>query len=313
MKGIELARRFYEAFGREVLETQFAEILPYLAVGLAGSGSECCGYDDEISTDHDFEPGFCIFLPDEELVDRRTAFLLERAYAKLPKEFMGFSRSPLDPVGGNRHGVIRMDEFFSSKVGSPNGKLSVGEWFSVPEQGLIEATNGEVFFDNYGQFSAVREGLRRFPDDVRRKKLAGNLLIMGQSGQYNYGRCISRGDTAAAQLAVYEFVKSAMHCSYLLNGAYMPYYKWSFKGLKRLSRLSVLADDLEYLISSGNTANEVKRKVGIIDGVCAAVSEELTLQGLSDLSSAEMERQAYAVNEKIADHHIRTLHVLCGI
>ena len=76
-----------------MLEKEFRDVLPYLAAGLTGSGSECFGFDDEVSRDHDFEPGFCLFLPDEETVDRRTAFLLERAYARLPKEFRGFRRS----------------------------------------------------------------------------------------------------------------------------------------------------------------------------------------------------------------------------
>ena len=90
MKGLELARQYYEAYGREMLQSQFSHVLPLLATGLAGSGSECYGYDDEISHDHDFEPAFCIFLPDESVVDRKTAFELERAYSKLPKEFMGY-------------------------------------------------------------------------------------------------------------------------------------------------------------------------------------------------------------------------------
>ena len=107
MRGLELSRGYFEAFGRPMLESQFPEILPYLAAGLIGSGSECLGFDDETSTDHDFEPGFLIFLPGEEIVDRRTAFLLERAYAKLPKEYKGFKRSLMAPVGGARHGVVR--------------------------------------------------------------------------------------------------------------------------------------------------------------------------------------------------------------
>ena len=87
MNGLELARGYYEEFGKPMLEADFANILPFLAVGFVGSGSEHYGYDDEISRDHDFEPGFCIFLPDEDVVDRRHAFQLERAYAKLPKEY----------------------------------------------------------------------------------------------------------------------------------------------------------------------------------------------------------------------------------
>ena len=313
MKGIELSKEYFEAFGKEVLETEFSAALPLLAVGLVGGGSECLGFDDEVSTDHDFEPGFCIFLPDEETVDRRTAFLLERAYAKLPKEFMGFIRSPLNPVGGNRHGVIRMEDFFLEKVGSRDGRLSLGQWFSVPEQGLLEATSGAVFFDNLGKFSEIRKRLGYFPEDIRLKKLSGHLLLMAQSGQYNYNRCILRGNTAAAQMAVFEFTKSALHTIYLLNRTYMPYYKWSFRGLEGLPILGDLTGDLEYLISSGNSTDEAEKKTAIIEDICVKIADVLKTQRLTEEDGAEMEQQAYAVNEKITDHSIRTLHILYGI
>ena len=145
MKGLELSRGFYNEYGRPVLMAQFSSVLPLISVGLMGSGSECLGYDDEVSRDHDFEPGFCIFIPDESVLDRRTAFLLERAYAKLPKEYLGVKRSPLSPVGGNRHGVIPLSSFVREKTGTPDGKLTIGNWLTVPEQSLLELTNGEVF------------------------------------------------------------------------------------------------------------------------------------------------------------------------
>ena len=102
MKGIEISKAYFNEYGLPMLNNDFLEILPYLCVGLVGSGSDCYGFDDETSRDHDFEPGFCIFLPDEDVIDRRTEFLLERAYAKLPKEFMGLKRSLVSPVGGRR-------------------------------------------------------------------------------------------------------------------------------------------------------------------------------------------------------------------
>jgi len=310
MRGLELARAYYEAFGKELLQ-QFPAVLPYIAVGLAGSGSECYGYDDEISRDHDFEPGFCIFLPGEEVVDRRTAFLLERAYAKLPKEFMGLKRSPVDPVGGSRHGVLRMADFFSSKTGSSDGELSTEQWFAVPEYGLLEATNGAVFTDPYGELTRIREKLSAYPEAVRRKKLAGYLLLMGQAGQYNYGRCIARGETAAAQLAVFEFTQSAIHAIFLLNRTYLPYYKWQFYALRRLPLLSDLAEPLESLISTDN--REPEKKTEAIENICAAIAEALRLQGLTNLQNPEMEPQAYAVNNTIPDPNIRNLHILQGV
>ena len=65
MKGLELSERYYNAYGRQMLETQFPQIIDQTAAGLVGQGSECFGFDDEISMDHDYGPSFCIWLPRE--------------------------------------------------------------------------------------------------------------------------------------------------------------------------------------------------------------------------------------------------------
>lgn len=314
MKGLELAEKFYKEFGEPMLNESFSHMLPYIAVGLMGSGSECYGYDDDISQDHDFEPGFCIFIPDESIIDSKSAFELERAYSKLPKEFMGFKRATVSPVGGNRHGVIRIGDFIESKTGTRNGELSVGQWFSVPEYSLSEAVNGKIFFDNYGELTVIREKLKYFPEDIRLKKLAGNLLLMAQSGQYNYNRCISRGETAAAQLALFEFVKSAINILFLLNRKYMPYYKWCFRSLREINKeCLMLSDKLEFLISEGNETVQAVEKNKIIDEVCIAVSKELKNQNLILFQSNEMEEQAYIVNNNISDNQIRNMHILSAV
>ncbi len=313
MKGLELSEKFYNAFGAPMLQADFPDLLPFIAVGLTGSGSECYGFDDEISRDHDFEPGFCIFIPDEDIIDNQSAFRLERAYSALPREFMGFERPLQTPVGGNRHGVIRTNDFFKNKVGSPNGKLSEGDWFTIPESALAEAVNGKIFFDNYGEVSLIRSRLSYYPEDIRIKKLAGNLLIMGQAGQYNYGRSIKRNDTAAAQLAVIEFVKSAINVIFLLNKSYAPYYKWSFRALKELPLLNELSDDLEYLISSGNDSNEASNKILTVDSIGETVIRELKNQSLTKYNGSELEGHAYSVNNAVKDGDIRNLHILSGI
>lgn len=314
MKGLELARKFYEQHGEPMLKEQFSHILPFVAVGLVGSGSECYGYDDDVSQDHDFEPGFCIFLPDETTVDRKTAFELERAYSKLPKDFMDFKRSIISPVGGNRHGVIRTADFFENKIGCCDGELSAEQWLSLPDYALAEAVNGEVFCDNYGEFTAIREKIARYPQDVRLKKLAGNLLLMGQSGQYNYKRCALRNETAAAQLSIFEFAKSTLNTVFLLEEKYTPYYKWSFRALRELSPdYKLLASDLEYLLSSGNGETSVKKKCEIIESICTQISQKMKEQGLLDAVGADTEWLAYAVNDLIKDSHIRNMHILAAV
>ena len=171
MKGLELSRKYYEEFGKPMLSEQFGEFEHLIAVGLVGSGSDCYGYDDDISHDHDFEPGFCLFLPDENVIDNKTFFNLERAYSKLPGEFHGYKRSLIKPVGGSRNGVFRTKDFYNKKVGSPNGELTIEQWFSIPDYALAEATNGEIFKDDSGEFTEIRNKLLNMPEDISSKNL----------------------------------------------------------------------------------------------------------------------------------------------
>ena len=313
MNGLDLSRAYFEQYGRPMMERDFADLLPYLAAGLAGSGSECFGFDDEVSQDHDFEPGFCIFLPGEDVVDRRSAFLLERAYAKLPKEFMGFQRSLMQPVGGARRGVLRISDFLMEKTGTPDGQLSTQQWMTVPEASLAEAVNGTLFFDNYGEMTAVREYMAYYPEEIRRKKLAGQLLLMAQSGQYNYMRCLRHGETGAAQLAVCEYVKSAMAVLFLLDGVYQPYYKWAFRALREFSGRGPSADLLEYLLTTDNSEETQEAKYMIIEEIASDIIGELIDRGLTQANCGDLEKHAYSVNDGIVEAEIRNLHVLAGV
>ena len=313
MKGLEIARSYYEEFGKPMLREKFPELIPFLAAGLTGSGSECYGFDDDVSRDHDFEPGFCLFLPGEDVVDRKAAFALERAYAALPKEYMGLRRQALSPVGGARHGVLRTAEFMTGKVGCGDGELSAMQWLMLPEYALSEAVNGEIFEDPYGEVTAIRGKLRRRPADVRCKKLAGQLLLMGQSGQYNYKRCLAHGETAAAQLAVVEFVSSAMSAVFLLNDVYQPYYKWSFRAMRALPRLSLTAELLEYLLTSDNEEDAREEKYDVMEGIAADVIGELKEQGLTQAVCGDLEKHAYSVNDRVADPQIRNMHILAAV
>lgn len=350
MKGIELAKAYYEAYGRSMLES-FPEVLPYVAAGVAGSGSEWLGFDDETSTDHDFGPGFMIFLPGEELVSRRQEFLLERAYAALPSEFQGFRREKLSPVGGNRFGVRRMADFFRSTVGEENGRLTEEEFLRIPEQYLVEATNGAVFYDGSGAFTKVREALAVLPDDVRLKKLAGEFVRLGQAAPYNFERCLSHGETGAAELSLVEFTEASMHVAFLLSRRYMPYYKWRFRAAASLPETGsgfsfrAMTEALEYLITHENSGEVLKEKRKIVedvtDGLLQTAVQVLTSEGylllgenrahaasnpyrmsgvLSEngrpeetASVRDPGKLAEIVNGLIGNSALRSLHILSGV
>ncbi len=313
MKGLELSRRYYGECGKPMLEREFPEIAEYLAAGLFGSGSECYGYDDELSEDHDFEPGFCLFLPGEDLVDEKTAFQLERAYNRLPKQFEGYSRKLLSPAGGKRHGVFRASEFFTERIGSPDGRLSAEQWLRTPDHVFSEMTNGEIFRDDHGLVTGIRERIAAMPEDIFFKRLAGALLIMNQAGQYNYLRCIGHGETAASQLALNEFVNASLKALFLLNRTYMPYYKWSFRALRSLEKASDCADLLEELLTGENSPEKAKERYALVETVVVLVLKELLEQGLTELPDTDFEKQAYALNRRIKDPEIRNLDILVTV
>jgi len=310
MSGLELSRAFYEEYGRPMLERDFPELLPLLAVGLVGSGSERYGFDDAVSRDHDFEPGFCIFLPGEDILDRRSEFRLERAYAKLPKEYAGVKRLPISPVGGNRSGVMRTADFYTNAVGAPDGCLSMEAWLHIPDYALAEATNGAVYYDGFGEFSRIREALRHMPEDARCKRLAGNLLLMAQSGQYNYVRCLQHGEPAAARLAVASFVNAAMKAAFLLRGRYLPYYKWGFRALRELENGALLVERLEQLLCS---LQDEAQTYDAIEAIASMFVTELQERGLTKATCGDLEKHAYSVNDRIADSNIRNMHILTAI
>lgn len=313
MKGLELSRKFFEAYGRPMLTEQFADILPHIAVGLVGQGSECMGYDDELSQDHDFEPGFTIFLPREDVVDRRAEFLLERAYGRLPKEFEGYGRSGLNPAGGPRHGVVRLSEFLMKTIGRPDGNLTVRDWFTISEQSLLEVCNGKLFHDGDGAFTTLRERLGRMPEPIRFKKLAACLLMMAQTGQYNYKRLVDRGDERGAQLCLIEFEKQARHAAFLIYGAYMPYYKWAYRALSELPVLSELSDRLYRLISTGNDPSVAPSKLELVEDIAARIICELQDQNLTEAVCADLQKHAFSVNDHIADGNIRNMDIFAAL
>ncbi|MBR2717319.1 MAG: DUF4037 domain-containing protein, partial [Oscillospiraceae bacterium] len=246
MKGLELSRLYYEQVGLPMLKRGFPAVLDRLAAGLVGEGSECFGYDDEISRDHDYGPSFCLWLTEADY--ETVGPTLARAYAALPGDFLGVPRRREEPYGTGRVGVLSTDAFYRRFLGLACPPETAREWLFMNENALAAATNGAVFSDPLGEFSGIRRAiLGYYPEDVRRKKIAARAVTMAQAGQYNYARCMRRGESGAASLALGEFVRAAVSMIYLLNRRYAPYYKWVFRVMEDLPSLVFLRDKLTRL------------------------------------------------------------------
>ena len=307
MRVLDISKAYFEEYGLPMLEREFGEKLWRMAIGFVGHGSESFGYDDEISLDHDIEPGFCIWLTEED--EREFGFKLFRAYSKLPKEYMGLKCVEKSALGSDNRGVRTIKEFYSQYTGRDGAPQCWRDWLYTPSHYLAEATNGIVFQDGLGEFTRIREEIKHgMPEDVRRKKIASCALRMAQSGQYNYKRCLSHGEEGAARLALDEFVRQSAEIVFLLEKSHMPYYKWVFRAMKDLPTLGNMSERLEGMLMLPQ--DETLMTELAIEEFSSLVIDELRRQNLTDAACDYLENHAYSINEKIVDPEIRNLHIL---
>ena len=304
MKGLELSRKYYETACRPVLKGRLGEKFNRLAVGLVGNGSECYGFDDELSQDHDFGPRFFIWLTDED--DAAIGAEVRAAMEAVPKNFLDYKGVNVSEHGAvGRQGVFRIGTYYRMMLGIDHVPASIDEWRRLGEVNLSIATNGEVFEDGPGAFTAFRNALKAgFPEDLRRKKIAAVCCSAAQTGQYNYIRCLRRGEAVGAHICEAEFMEHAMRLVYLLNNAYRPFYKWIHRGLLDLPILGrETYDRLGELIKAGDPGEHVDR----IEALCGKIIEELRRQGLTDSPSTFLLDHGAQVQARIQDPVLRKM------
>ncbi len=326
MKGLELSEKYFEEVGKPMLLEKYPQYYERMAIGLVGQGSECFGFDDEISKDHDFGPSFCIWLNERDY--QEVGFKINMDYEKLPKEFMGVPSRILSTHGGGRVGVHEIGRFYQSFIGNRNVPENLLEWLYIPEGYLATATNGKVFVDNLGEFTKIRGKLLEFyPEDVRKKKIAARAAVMAQSGQYNYARLMKRGEYVGASLALSEFIKNTISMVHLLNKKYMPFYKWSFRSMTTLPKLKEVQEKINTLAimefqqeawkSVGKSdylyeLNNNDKKVVLIEEICGCIVSELQAQNLTGKQDAFLENHTMEIMSRIEDETIRARHVMEG-
>ncbi|MFT8592977.1 MAG: DUF4037 domain-containing protein [Bifidobacterium sp.] len=315
VKGLDLSRAYWEEFGKTLIHDRFSQYQSRIAVGLVGHGSQCLGFDDELSQDHDFGPGFCIWLTDSDFAMFGQA--LQKEYDRLPRSFMGFGPAPTSVRAhgaDRRFGVFSIGNFFEGITGLQEapGQQEYPLWLSLDEATLAAATSGEIFADPEGTFSRTRQGFTFMPDDVRLSLISKRLGMMSQSGQYNIERMALRNDWPSVWLSTCEFVRACSSLIFLVNNpisaGYLPYYKWNFAALRRLSsRMGMVLRDvpgqLEELIAASSAiprgperdgasmGRPIERMTVIIDSICRRVADELRRQGLTDSTEDFLEWQ----------------------
>lgn len=296
LKGIELSRYFYFEYVKPMIHDKFPKYEDRIAAGLVGNGSDCFGFDDELSKDHDWGPGVCLWLSKKDKA--RIGKRMEAEYRKLPNEIEGVTRSKeVNPK--IKRGVNSIEDFYSSLLNT--NKYEDIDWANVEDRALASASNGEVFEDFSGKFSELREKLKKgYPKSVLLTKIAEAASDFSRCAQYNYFRVSKRGDKITKNMMLSDGLKAAMKLMHYVENVYPPHDKWLFKsldGLKngadyvRLMRDAVdgNSDAIEqigsYMAQKLYSLNYVSSRNSYLDDY---KDELLFKAGLADLSKDEL-------------------------
>jgi len=241
------SKNFYEKKIKPMIVELFPEYENRIAVGLVGEGSDCFGYYDSISRDHDFGTGVCLWLNDEDYYTIGES--LSKAYDVIA---YGDSEHGLSKRLQERRGVMSIHDFYSNILSIDcdvvNCNLSLAQWRALDHNCLATATNGEVFKDDLMQFSNFRNYLLKYyPKEIFKERLADELHKYAMALQVNFARCMARKDYVAASICKNIGIEASMQIFFLLKKVYPPYYKWTFRALKELDYNANLANLIEEL------------------------------------------------------------------
>ncbi len=299
---MRLARDFFTVHGLPMLRARYPQLVDRVAAGLVGDGSDCLGHDDVLSRDHDWGPGFCLWLDEADYT--RYGAPLHRDWEALPKAFSGYRRSGSD-TGVHRIGVFEINAFYQQFIGQRIPPFSNLDWLRIPERNLAACTSGEIFHDPKGHFAASRRYLlEHYPPEIHCFKLAALCLSAGQIAQYNLPRTLGRDEPYTSVYLVARLGSEIMQMVYLLNRVYAPYYKWLHRGLLRLPR----GGEAVYRMTAALAqAPRAKKSCQIAAQLCEGVIDELQTQGLTQSTSHVLEDHARELYAQIKDSALRRL------
>ncbi|NKB70455.1 MAG: DUF4037 domain-containing protein [Candidatus Latescibacteria bacterium] len=276
MKGLEIANRYFHEWGLPYLRSHHAELVDRLAAGMI-SGSDSIGADDDISRDHNWGPGFSLWLTAEDF-SAKGAALAADLHGAVPDVFDGFE---IVAGFGSKAQSIRvrsMDEFFMDETsGHREMPASLDRWKPTlrDESHLYFLKHGRVFHDPLGQFSRRREAFCTWPRPTLLGRIGNTLWQLWHYGEYNFDRVAKRGDRLAVMLCKAEFIHHAMRLCFYLEEDFVPYWKWVAYCFRRLERGGEIADKLDRF----NEETEIAMQKELIEGLCATLCARVIEKG----------------------------------
>lgn len=252
-QGLALNRAFFFEAVEPILNQKYPDLR--YAAALIGVGSEVLGYDDATSPDHHWGPRALLFLP-SDVHENHYQDVWDLLAEELPYTFQGLA-THFNPPDRETGASWQREEIQSGPVNhlvevhslegycqnylgiKPDDALTPEVWLTIPGQKLRTFTGGEVFKDDLGDLTVLRNKLAYYPDQVWMYLLAAAWARIGNEEHF-LGRTGYRDDDLGSRLIAARLVHDLMNLCFLIERVYPPYSKWfgtAFKELKCAKQL----------------------------------------------------------------------------
>lgn len=274
---IDISREFFGEVVRPVLEKQYPAATARTAFGIFGYGSEVLRLDDELSRDHHWGLRIDALMPVDVFETRRHEMLTALS-AALPATYRGHALRE-GHVAGYGIAMESLDSFLKRTIGITHPPETYGEWLNIPEEDIIHVINGEVWLDQSGKFTAIRQKLSAYyPEPVRLRRIAHWCRYYSGFGSYALKRALLRHEEYFAAVAFGKAIRWGAQLAFLVEKQYFAYDKWIMTFLKKLPRLGTPMTTLVEEACRLSTSWE--RKLELLDAIADLLDATMVADGI---------------------------------
>jgi hypothetical protein len=244
--------------GRNLSNQFYAEVILPLLIDinhdavLIGEGSDILGFDQPISTDHDWGPRVTIFVSnDDEIQPTRETVL-----AYLPEKFLGFPTIADENTSNIQ--VTTAKQWLHNNLGIKDiYSLTYSDWLSLPQQHLMQFVGGVTFSDSLGDYKKAKQILTWFPDDVWRWAMASQWYFIWSSERL-IQRTLEAIDYLGSQLILQKVIRYIIEMNFLQSRQYKPYDKWLGSVFGKLKDFSFFNENIMGIFSTNDTIKQIQ-------------------------------------------------------
>lgn len=178
---------------------------------LVGEGSDVLGYDQPISSDHDWGARFTLFVANEKEIGPVRKIVA----ANTPDSFLGFP-ARIDENASNIQ-ITTVSKWLQDHLNIDDvHSLTISEWLSFPQQHLLQFTEGVSFSNTLGHYERAKNILSWYPNDVWRWMMASQWYLIWCTERLIF-RAEEAGDFLGAQLVVHKLIRMIIEMCFLQN------------------------------------------------------------------------------------------------